>query len=134
MTAKHKNSSNAPGFPATLGGFITPPAVWVFYFVFIYSFHGVACTDALAGEIGGLRLVPAAVLLASAAALAVHITVGFWSWRLWRKIKTEMNPTEDAEPTGQAHFLAYAAALNAALFALATVWIGAPAFMLQPCQ
>lgn len=134
MTAKHKNSANAPGFPATLGGFIAPPLLWAFYFVFIYSVHGVICAGGVNGDFAGVRLLPLVVLLATLVALTVHIVIGVMAWRTWRRIKEQINPTEDSEPTGQAHFLAYAAALNAALFALATLWIGAPTLILQPCQ
>jgi hypothetical protein len=59
--------------------------------------------------------------------------VGVWSFRGWRRERERASDDGETE-LDQSTFLAYGAALNAALFFVATVWIGLPIFMADVCN
>lgn len=127
MTKKDKRSV---GYPANVPGFLTPPILWALYFVLIYSTHGAGCA---AGMRQGLAdFGPLSLLLGASTLIAVALqaAVGVLAYRAWRRIK---HHNKDSDPDSQASFLAYTAFLNAALFFVATIWIGLPILILEPC-
>lgn len=121
-----------PGLFVTGRGFILPAVIWALYFAVVYSVQGAGCAAAVEAPgpegFGPLWSVLLILTLVAAAAIAAS---GIWSWRTWRR-------TRPLEGRGvvfeRSTFLAQGTLLNAALFLVATLWIGLPILMLDPCR
>jgi hypothetical protein len=120
------------GLFVTGRGFILPAAIWALYFAAVYSMQGAGCAAALesAGPkgFGPLRAILLALTLAAAAAIAA---TGLWSWHTWRRVRQEADRDVAFE---RSTFLSLGALLNALLFLVATIWIGLPVLLFDPCR
>jgi hypothetical protein len=128
--ATERTESEKRFFPANGWGFLLPPIVWALYFAANYSVQGAGC--ALVGEDGSptvLRVVLASLALATATAILIF---GIWSFRCWRELAPR-EPLFAGDHSGPTAFLAHGTLLNAALFLLATIWVGLPTVLLDPC-
>lgn len=131
MTRRSK-SAYRPGYPATAMGLLTPPILWALYFVLIYSLHGMVCVGGLENALIGKGSLAMLLVVVTLLAMALHAGVGVWAWRLWLRINRHA-PPEPSEMQQRARFFAAATAANAGLFLVATLWIGLPALILEPC-
>lgn len=127
---KRSESEYRPGYPATAMGLLTPPVLWACYFVLIYSLHGLVCVGKLESTLISQQSLPVVVTLLSLATMAVHAGVCIWAWKLWRRLDRCTDPSEMQQ---RARFLASVSAANAGLFLVATLWIGLPSLILEPC-
>lgn len=118
-------------FPANAAGFLLAPVIWLGYFVAAYSLHGAFCAAASPGPDGpaALRLALAALTILACVAIAA---AGAGSFRAWRRLLHELEDDE-RQPRDRSAFLAYGALLHAALFFVATLWIGVPILLIGPC-
>lgn len=120
------------GLFATGRGFILPAVIWALYFAVVYAVQGAGCAGALdpadAAQSGPLRSVLLVLTLIAAVAIAA---VGVWSWRTWLKVRPAAGRDSVSE---RSTFLAQGALLNAALFLVATLWVGLPILLLDPCE
>lgn len=131
-------SSFAPGpacgFPANGKGLMFAPVLWLVYFIAVYSIQGAGCAAGLdTAEVHGasvLRIVLAALTVCVA---AVQFAAGVWTFVIWRRLRPR---GEEAGGDGisQSTFFVYGALLHAAMFFLATVWIGIPVLMTDLCS
>jgi len=120
------------GLLVTGRGFLLPAVIWALYFAVVYSVQGAGCAAAVEPPgpegFGPLRAVLLALTLGAAAAIAV---TGLGSWRAWRRLR----PAAARDTTFErATFLAQGALLNAALFLVATLWVGLPILVFDPCR
>lgn len=120
------------GLLVTGRGFLLPAVVWTLYFALVYSVQGAGCAAAVEAPgpegFGPLRAVLLALTLGAAAAIAA---TGLGSWRAWRGLRAVAERDTAFE---RATFLAQGALLNAALFLVATLWIGLPILLFDPCR
>ena len=120
------------GLFVTGRGFILPAALWALYFAAVYAVQGAGCAAAVEAPgpegFGPLRAVLLALTLAAAAAIAGS---GLWSWRTWRRVRPA---TARGTAFERSTFLAQGALLNAALFLVATLWVGLPVLLFDPCR
>ena len=120
------------GLLVTGRGFLLPAAIWTLYFAGVYSVQGAGCAAAIEapgpGGFGPLRAVLLALTLVAAGAIVV---TGLGSWRAWRRLRPAAERDTAFE---RATFLAQGALLNAALFLVATLWIGLPILVFDPCR
>lgn len=129
---RRSKSDYLPGYPATAMGLLTPPILWALYFVLIYSLHGMVCVGGLENALIGKGSLATLLVILTLLAMALHAGVGIWAWRLWLKTNRRAS-SELSEMQQRARFLAAATAANAGLFLVATLWIGLPALILEPC-
>ncbi|WP_166254436.1 hypothetical protein [Marinobacter salicampi] len=129
---RRSTSDYLPGYPATAMGLLTPPILWACYFVLIYSLHGMVCVGELENSLIRAESLPEFLMAVTLLAIALHASIGVWSWRLLGKLNRRVS-AEPTELQQRARFLAAAAAANAGLFLVATVWIGLPVLILEPC-
>lgn len=115
-------------FPANAKGFLFPPAAWIIYFGLSYSLQAVGCASAW----DPATLNPALAAL-TGVTIVIIASVGIAAWRSWVSLRKVAGDEEENAPS-RARFLVYAAGLNALLFVIATVWVGAAIPMLDPCQ
>lgn len=120
------------GLFVTGRGFILPAAIWALYFAVVYSVQGAGCAATLEspgpsgfGPLWGILL---AITLIAAATIAA---TGFWSWQTWRRVEPEADRDVAFE---RSTFLSLGTLLNALLFLVATLWIGLPALLFDPCR
>jgi hypothetical protein len=120
------------GLFVTGRGFVLPAAIWALYFAVIYAVQGGACAaapdGAAMGAFGSLRVILLVITLVAAAAIAAS---GFWSWRTWRRVQSEARRDVAFD---RSRFLSQGALLNALLFLIATLWIGLPILLFDPCR
>ena len=118
--------------PVTGRGLVLPAAIWALYFALVYSVQGAGCAAAVQAPgpegFGPLRGVLLALTLGAAAAIA---GMGVWGWRAWRRLRPAAAESTALE---RSVFLAQGTMLNAGLFLLATLWVGLPIIMLDPCR
>jgi hypothetical protein len=119
------------GLLVTGRGFLLPPAIWTLYFALVYAVQGAGCATAVEppgpGGFGPLWVVLLLLTLSAAAAIAL---TGLLSYRTWRRVR----PAAERDTAfGRATFLAQGTLLNAGLFLVATLWIGLPILMFDPC-
>lgn len=121
-------------FPANGKGFLFAPVLWFVWFVAIYALQGGGCAAGFddVGVLGtsALRLTLGLLTALTAAAIAV---VGFWSFSAFERARERSGDGGDP-PLQQSMFLSYGALLHAALFFVATLWIGIPILMADPCS
>lgn len=132
MEKKPDSAHSRPGFPATVTGLLSTPIIWAIYFVLIYSLQGIACAGGLEGSVAGIGTLTLNIVAATVIALAGQAILGFWMYRAWQSLQRNAE-LKSSEPLMRASFLALVGWLNAILFFVATVWIGIPALMLDPC-
>lgn len=132
MQGRDKHLDKRPGYPATVPGFLTPPVLWALYFVAIYSIHGMVCAGGFEGVLINVATLASVIVLITLIVFLGQAVVGYWAYRVWRNIARRPE-ADERDPLVRASFLTYAALLNAGLFMVATVWVGVPALMLEPC-
>lgn len=120
------------GLFVTGRGFLLPAVIWALYLAVVYAVQGAGCAAAIEAPgpegFGPLWSVLLVLTLAAAGGIAAS---GIWSWRTWRR----MRPLEGRDVVFErSAFLAQGALLNAALFLVATLWIGLPVVMFDPCR
>lgn len=119
------------GLLVTGRGFILPAAIWALYFAAVYAVQGAGCAAAVEPPgpegFGPLRAV--LLLLTLAAAGTISLT-GLLSYRTWQRMRRAAERDTAFE---RATFLAQGTLLNAGLFLVATLWIGLPILMFDPC-
>jgi hypothetical protein len=119
------------GLFVTGRGFVLPAAIWTLYFAAVYSIQGAGCAVPLqeeaAGGFGPLWAILMALTLAAIAGIAA-VAVG--SYRAWRRLGAETDRDVRFE---RSTFLSQGALLNALLFLVATIWIGLPVLLFDPC-
>lgn len=132
MEKKPDSAHSRPGFPATMTGLLTPPVLWAVYFVLIYSLHGVACAGGFPSEFAGVDTLVLIVAVAMVITAVAQGVLGLWLYRSWKRIGRQQD-IRGSDELLRARFLSYVGWLNAILFFVATLWIGIPALMLEPC-
>jgi hypothetical protein len=120
------------GLFVTGRGFVLPAAIWALYFTVVYSVQGAGCAAAVesAGPsgYGPLRAILLGITLVAAAAIAAS---ALWSWRTWRRVR----PREGRDVAFErSSFFSLGALLNSLLFLVATLWIGLPILLFDPCR
>ena len=125
------DTSDPPrGLFVTGRGFVLPAAIWTLYFAAVYSIQGVGCAVPLAEDPGGSGTLWAVLLALTLAAIAGIAAVAAGSYRAWRRWDAAADRGARSE---RATFLAQGALLNALLFLVATIWIGLPVLLFDPC-
>ncbi|MFW6094452.1 MAG: hypothetical protein ACODAC_10810 [Pseudomonadota bacterium] len=120
-------------FPANGPGFLLTPVVWFAYFLAVYALQGAGCAAGLhARTVLGVDALRLALLFLTLLAVAVILGAGLWSYQAWQRLLRDLEREERQVP-GHSAFLAYGALLHAALFLVATLWIGLPILLLPTC-
>lgn len=102
--------------------------IWFAHFNLVYAVNAVACARGFAAtRVLGVGIVPLAVLLATAVALAALGLV----WRRARVPRRATSADSASEPS--ARLLRYLAAAGAAAGLVAVIWQTVPALMVAPC-
>ncbi len=120
-------------FPANGWGFMLAPLSWFAYFLAVYALQGAGCAAGLDDRsLFGVNALGFALATLTVAVLAAIAVSGVWSYRAWRRLLEELEE-EEHQTRGHSAFLAYGALLHAGLFLVATLWIGIPILLLEPC-
>ncbi len=121
-------------FPANATGFLIAPALWMLYFVAIYSLQGAGCAANLdMVRVGGTDLLRLVLVLVTVAVAAGIAAAGVASFLAWRRMLRELDDAE-GHVHGHGTFLAYGALLHAGLFLIATLWSGVGVFLVDACD
>lgn len=120
-------------FPANAKGFLLAPVLWFVYFLAVYSLQGAGCAMIDPGPAGGAGALRITLALLTAAVAAAIVAQGIWSYRSWKRLP-HASESETAHPHAHAGFLAHGSLLHAALFFVATLWIGIPILLIGPCD
>jgi len=131
MQDSAERSDQPRGLFVTGRGFVLPAAIWTLYFAAVYSVQGAGCSVPLEEEAaGGSEPLEAILLALTLAAIAGIGAVAVGSYRTWRRLGGEADRDVRFE---RATFLSQGALLNALLFLVATIWIGLPVLLFDPC-
>lgn len=107
---------------------LAPPVIWIAYFMVVYLFAEAACAAGWSGiealGLSGVSLVTIAVTIGTAA------LIGYFTWRSWRRWQ---NPAAGSAMERQTRSLGLIGFLSGLLFMVATIAVGLPAMVLQPC-
>jgi hypothetical protein len=120
------------GLFVTGRGLVLPAVIWALYFTLVYAAQGAGCAAAVQAPgpegFGPLRAILLALTLAATGAIAA---TGFGSWRTLGRVR----PVAPRDPAFErATFLAQGALLSAGLFLIATLWVGLPILVFDPCR
>lgn len=119
----------AHSLPASGIGFLVPAVVWAVWFAVIYSLQGAGCAAGLHGiELAGVDLLRGLLGILLLLALGGIGWFGLSSRRTLRRLPGA-GKTADSPP----RFLVTLALLSAVLFFIATVWVGLPVVVTDPC-
>ncbi|WP_207462588.1 hypothetical protein [Azospirillum sp. SYSU D00513] len=119
-----------PSVPKGSAILVAPAILWSAHFLFVYVFVSLACLWGWhEATVMGVRVVTAAVALATAAAVLPIALLGVRAWR--------SAPGATADPTDtrsrRGRFIAQVTAAQSALFAFSTIMVGVPTLMRPPC-
>ena len=132
MDGRTSTSDPPRGLFVTGRGLVLPAVIWALYLAVVYAVQGAGCAGAIEAPgpdgSGPLRAVLLALTLTAAAAIAL---TGLWSWRTWRRLRGSAERDAVFE---RSTFLAQVALPSAVLFLVATLWIGLPILMFDPCR
>lgn len=107
---------------------MAPPVIWMAYFMAVYLFAEAACAAGWSGMealgLSGVSLVTIAVTIGSTA------LIGYFTWRSWRRWR---HPDAASAMKQQTKSLGLIGFLSGLLFMMATIAVGLPAMVLQPC-
>ena len=119
------------GLPVTGTGLALPAAIWALYFAVVCSVQGAGCAVAVEplGREGfePLWLVLVVLTVAAAGAILLMGILGL------PRLAAATPPADRDTAFERATFLAQGTALNAGLFLVATLWIGLPTLIFEPC-
>jgi hypothetical protein len=102
--------------------------VWAAHFLVVYVVNAIACERGWIGEtLLGWPLVPTLVLGATAVALIAVAVVGL---RAWRRLGHSLAGQEGEDDP---QFTVWLTAAITLLSAVAILWAGVPAVIVQPC-
>lgn len=104
--------------------FLAGPTIWITHFMVVYLLAEAVCTTDLTTHVFGLHVVSTVTLIATAVAVAATAYVGVLALRRSHRDQSS------GEPDGP---LAFAGFLLSALFGLAILFVGVPAFVLDAC-
>lgn len=132
MEGRTSTPDQPRGLFVTGRGFLLPAVTWALYFAGVYAVQGAGCAAAVEPPgpegFGPLRAVLVALTLIAVAAISGS---GLWSYRTWRRMRAA---TEHDAAFERSRFLAQGTVFNAGLFLIATLWIGLPILLFDPCR
>lgn len=118
------------GWRGAIGSFV----LWAIYFVVVYAYLSIGCEKGWSeAELFGLKVLTlalAAITLAAMGAIAALAWMGFRRWRT----AANSNSDEGSINESQDRFTGLLTVMTSGLALLATIWVGLPVLLLQPCQ
>jgi hypothetical protein len=109
-----------------------PPAIWSLHFMVCYIFAAVWC-GVVAGPFGEFLTARIAIAAFTAAALAAIAVVGAIGFRRHR-LGAATLPHDDDTPEDRHRFLGFSTFLLSGLSAVAVVYTGLAALLIETCQ
>lgn len=123
------SATTTPERRRTWALFLAGPILWFGHFMAVYLLVESACAaGGTAAELLGLDVVALVTVVATAGAFALAVGVAVLSLREWRR-----RPGDVLAGGERASGVALGAMLLAILFAIAILFTGYPALVLEPC-